>query len=124
MASRGITTLADAINAIHQINSILDKMNIKQWDFHGRRIVNAAPSVDPLDYVVQKELLAGLGGITLALGIFISKINSAIMINNGSVTIQPGTLRILDDKGKPYVLTPVLLSGIVPTDFVVKADLL
>src|SRR5437879_4782526 len=99
MASRNLSTLADVIVAINQINSILDKMNTKVWDFHGRRITNASPSNSPTDYVIQKEVLQGLGGITLALGIFISKINSAITIDGGDVTVQPGGLRILDVDG-------------------------
>src|SRR5713226_117659 len=101
MASRNISSLAEVIQAIHHINAILDKMNTKEWDFHQRRITNAAPSAAPDDYVTQKELLQGLGGVTLALGVFALKINNSILIDNSNVMIRPGRFRILDKDGKP-----------------------
>ena len=38
------------------INSLVDRSTVRDLDFHGRRITNAAPSVGADDYVVQQEL--------------------------------------------------------------------
>ncbi len=121
MASRNLSTLQDVIVAVNQINSVLDKINTKDLDLHGRRVTGAGPSQGLTDYVIQKELLAGLAAISLALAVFIKKVTDAITIDSGTVTIQPGKLQILDDDGNVYKLTPVNFATLGPGDIVVGA---
>lgn len=39
-------------------NSVLDKLATRNMDLHGRRIVNAGPSIDRNDYVTRAEVIA------------------------------------------------------------------
>lgn len=59
---RNLLNLEDAFRAIRELQEELDKITLKNWDFHQRRIVNAHPSVDDYDYVVRKELREFEGG--------------------------------------------------------------
>ncbi len=57
MPSRNIETLEDAGLAIGQLTDDLNKLRTNDWDFHLRRIKNAAPSEAPNDYVIQQEVV-------------------------------------------------------------------
>ncbi len=120
MASRNITTLQDVIVAIGLINNILDKITTGNQDLHGRRIVNAGLSINKLDYITLGEVEIAILALAKPVRAFMNKIDGVISIDNGNVTIQPGKLRILDNDGKVYKLTPVDDGA---GGFVVKAEL-
>lgn len=56
MAAHNLNTLEDIKVAVRFIDDELAKIRNNNWDLHMRRLVNASASVDPEDYVIQKEL--------------------------------------------------------------------
>ena len=51
-----VRTFLEASREIKSIQDYLNLIRTKNWDFHRRRIMNAAPSVNSNDYVIREEL--------------------------------------------------------------------
>lgn len=56
MPSHDFSKTEDVRQVINDLQNQLNQIRIGNWDLHERRIVGAAASVDPEDYVIQKEL--------------------------------------------------------------------
>lgn len=93
MASRNPGDTESAQVVVREIDDDLTKIRTKEWDFHRRRIRNASPSIDPYDYVVQKELTDAITSIQDQ----INTTSPSRSIRSGTPYIDPRSLGAIGD---------------------------
>ncbi len=98
MASRQLSSTADIINAIRQIDDTVSKLSMKVVDFHGRRITNAAASQNSNDYVIRKEMIEGLARVSAALNILAQGVDAILSVKNNDAFFDKGRITLLKSR--------------------------
>lgn len=101
----------DTQNAVREITNWKNKLTTSDWDFHGLKIKNASPGVDPNDYATVSQLPTFTQQTTTE-----NQYYAIVFNSSGAVTIGQTISPYIVGLGREAICFSVMLTAIqVPT---------